>query len=46
MAASPAEYGIGEKYLAAPNSRYDLMHESGRAAHRDAGGIKLLTFEF
>src|SRR5438067_2117008 len=42
---APAEYGIGEKYLAAPSSRYDLAHESAQAAHRDAGGIKLLTFE-
>src|ERR1035437_10134631 len=38
--AAPASYGIGAKYLSAPSSRYDLMHESGRAAHRDAGGIK------
>jgi hypothetical protein len=44
--AAPASYGIGEKYLAAPSSRYDLMHESGRAAHHDAGGIKLFTLEF
>src|SRR5260370_14920456 len=41
---APAEYGIGEKYLAAPNSRYDLERECGRAAHHHAGGIKLLTF--
>jgi len=44
--AAPAEYGIGAKYLAAPNSRYDLERECGPAAHHDAGGIKLLTFEF
>jgi hypothetical protein len=43
---APASYGVGEKYLAAPDSRYDLERESGRAAHHDAGGIKLLTFEF
>ena len=43
---APAEYGMGEKYLSAPNSRYDLERECGRAAHRDAGGIKLLTWEF
>jgi hypothetical protein len=44
--AAPASYGIGEKYLAAPSSRYDLERESGRAAHHDAGGIKLFTLEF
>jgi hypothetical protein len=44
--AAPASYGIGEKYLAAPSSREDLMHESGPAAHRDTGGIKLFTLEF
>lgn len=44
--SAPASYGYGEKYLAAPSSTYDLAHESGPAAHRDAGGIKLLTFEF
>jgi len=43
---APASYGIGEKYLAAPSSRYDLERESGRAAHHDAGGIKLFTLEF
>jgi hypothetical protein len=43
---APASYGIGEKYLSAPSSREDLQGESGRAAHRDAGGIKLFTFEF
>ena len=43
---APASYGIGEKYLAAPSSRYDLERECGRAAHHDAGGIKLFTFEF
>jgi hypothetical protein len=43
---APASYGIGEKYLAAPSSRSDLAHESGQAAHHDAGGIKLFTFEF
>jgi hypothetical protein len=44
--AAPASYGIGEKYLTAPSSRVDLQHESGRAAHHDAGGIKLFSFEF
>jgi hypothetical protein len=43
---APAEYGIGEKYLSAPSSRYDLERESGPAAHRDAGGIKLFSLEF
>jgi hypothetical protein len=43
---APASYGIGEKYLAAPSSRYDLERQSGRAAHHDAGGIKLFTLEF
>ena len=44
--SAPASYGMGEKYLAAPNSRFDLERESGRAAHHDAGGIKLFTLEF
>jgi len=44
--SAPASYGIGEKYLAAPSSRYDLAHESGRAAHHDAGGMKLFSLEF
>jgi hypothetical protein len=44
--AAPASYGIGEKYLTAPSSRVDLQHESGPAAHRDAGGIKLFSLEF
>ena len=44
--AAPASYGMGEKYLAAPSSRSDLQHESGRAAHHDAGGMKLFTIEF
>ncbi len=44
--AAPASYGMGEKYLAAPSSRADLAHESAYAAHRDTGGIKLLTWEF
>lgn len=43
---APASYGVGEKYLAAPSSRVDLERESGRAAHHDAGGIKLFTLEF
>jgi hypothetical protein len=44
--AAPASYGMGEKYLSAPDSTYDLERESGRAAHHDAGGIKLFTLEF
>jgi len=44
--AAPASYGMGEKYLAAPSGRADLERESGRAAHHDAGGIKVLTWEF
>jgi hypothetical protein len=43
---APAEYGMGEKYLSAPSTREDLKHESGQAAHRDTGGLKLFTFEF
>ena len=43
---APASYGMGEKYLSAPSTRYDLERESGPAAHRDAGGLKLFTFEF
>ena len=41
-----ASYGNGERYLAAPDARYDLDHESGPAAHRDTGGIKLFSVEF
>jgi hypothetical protein len=44
--AAPASYGYGEKYLTAPSSTYDLKHESGPAAHRDAGGLKLFSIEF
>ena len=44
--AAPASYGYGAKYLSAPSSRADLQHESGRAAHHDAGGIKLFSLEF
>ncbi len=43
---APASYGVGEKYLSAPSTREDLKNESAQAAHRDAGGIKLFTFEF
>jgi len=43
---APASWGNGEKYLSAPSTRADLQHESGFAAHRDTGGIKLFTFEF
>jgi hypothetical protein len=44
--SAPASYGVGEKYLSAPSSREDLMHESAQAAHHDAGGMKLFTLEF
>jgi hypothetical protein len=44
--AAPASYGIGQKYLSAPDPRWDTQHESGPAAHRDAGGIKVFTLEF
>jgi hypothetical protein len=44
--AAPASYGIGEKYLTAPDPRYDVVNESGPAAHRQAGGIKVFTLEF
>ena len=43
---APASYGMGEKYLSAPDPRYDLERESGRAAHHDTGGIKLFSLEF
>jgi len=43
---APASYGMGEKYLSAPSTRWDLQHESGPAAHRTAGGLKLVSFEF
>jgi hypothetical protein len=44
--AAPASYGMGEKYLTAPSPTQDVQHESGPAAHRDAGGIKVFSFEF
>ena len=44
--AAPASYGNGEKYLSAPSSGADLKNESANAAHRDAGGFKLFTWEF
>ena len=44
--AATESYGYGEKYLSAPSSTYDLQHESGPAAHRDAGGFKLFSIEF
>ena len=43
---APEEYGMGEKYLSAPSPSYDLQHESGPAAHRPAGGLKLFSWEF
>jgi hypothetical protein len=40
-------YGIGEKYLAAPRQYGpDVEHLSAPGSHHDAGGLKLLTFEF
>jgi hypothetical protein len=44
--SAPESYGYGAKYLSAPSSRADLQHESGYAAHRDAGGLKLFSLEF
>jgi hypothetical protein len=43
---APASYGIGEKYLTAPSPTQDLQHESGPAAHRQSGGLKLFSIEF
>ena len=44
---APPEYGIGEKYLSAPRQfGPDYAHLSEPGSHRDAGGFKLLTFEF
>jgi hypothetical protein len=43
---APASYGIGAKYLSAPDPREDVPDESGQAAHRDSGGIKVFSFEF
>lgn len=43
---APASYGMGEHYLSAPDPRADLAHESGPAAHREAGGFKLFSIEF
>jgi hypothetical protein len=44
--AAPASYGMGEAYLSAPDPRVDVERESGRAAHRDSGGLKLFSIEF
>ena len=44
--AAPASYGMGEHYLTAPSTQYDLPHESGQAAHRDSGGFKVFSIEF
>ena len=44
--AAPASLGYGARYLSAPDPRADLPHETGRAAHRDSGGIKLFSLEF
>jgi hypothetical protein len=43
---APASYGMGEKYLSAPDPQYDVAHEVGPAAHRDSGGFKLFSLEF
>ena len=43
---APITWGNGEKYMSAPDPRYDLLQESGPAAHRQSGGFKLFSFEF
>jgi hypothetical protein len=43
---APLSWGMGEKYLSAPSQGRDLQHESGQAAHRDTGGLKLFSLEF
>ncbi len=43
---APLTLGMGEKYLSAPSQTQDLQHESGTAAHRDSGGLKLFSLEF
>ena len=43
---APVTWGNGEKYMSAPDPRYDLYGESGPAAHRQSGGFKLFSFEF
>jgi hypothetical protein len=44
---APASYGMGERYLSAPSQQgYDLQHESGPAAQRQSGGLKLFSIEF
>jgi hypothetical protein len=43
---APLGWGMGEKYLSAPSVREDLQHETGPAAHRDSGGLKLFSIEF
>ncbi len=42
---SPAELGPSQSSKF-PNTREDLQHESGPAAHHDAGGIKVFSLEF
>ena len=45
--AADSSYGIGEKYLAAPRQYGpDVAHTSPPGSHHDAGGLKLLSFEF
>jgi hypothetical protein len=43
---APASLGNGERYLSAPDPRYDVDHEAGPAAHREAGGLKVFSLEF
>jgi hypothetical protein len=43
---APASLGEGERYLSAPDPRYDVDHESGPSAHRESGGLKLFSVEF
>jgi hypothetical protein len=43
---APLSWGMGEKYLSAPSTGWDLQHETGPAAHRDTGGFKLFSLEF
>jgi hypothetical protein len=44
--AAPVTWGNGEKYMTSPDPRYDLLQESGPAAHRQSGGFKLFSLDF
>ncbi len=44
--AAPVTWGNGEKYMSAPDPRYDVAQESGPAAHRQSGGFKLFSLDF